>query len=67
MHEINIQKRYLMSRRHIIGIQLLTIDFSRDTEKIITPFCPPNIEKGGRKAKKSPRIKINSGRIRDPV
>jgi hypothetical protein len=46
---------------------LLTVDVQRNTEEMITPFCPPYIKKGRRKAKKFPRIKINSSRIRDPV
>jgi hypothetical protein len=47
---------------------LLTVIFWRDTEKVITPFCPPNIKKGVRKAKKSPGININnSSRVKDPV
>jgi hypothetical protein len=39
----------------------------RDAKKVITPFCPPNIKKRGRKARKSPGIKINNSRVRNPV
>jgi hypothetical protein len=34
---------------------------------MIIPFCPPDIEKRRRKAGKLPGIKINGGRIRNPI
>jgi hypothetical protein len=51
----------------ICRVQHLTINSWRNTEKMITPFCPLDVEKGRSKAGKSPRIKVNGGRIRDLI
>jgi hypothetical protein len=67
MCKLKRKEEYFISRRHKIRIQFLAVDCWRDAKKVITPFCPPNIKKRGRKARKSPRLKINSGRIRNLI
>jgi hypothetical protein len=51
----------------ICGVQLLTTDSSGNIEQAITPFCAPDVKKEGRKARKSPGSKIDSGRIKNPI
>jgi hypothetical protein len=58
---------YLVSRCIICRIQLLAIKFRRHTEKMITPFCPPDIKKRRSEGGKFPEIKINSGRIKNQI
>jgi hypothetical protein len=48
-------------------VQLLTIDSWGNTEEVITPFRQPDVKKGRNEAGKSPRRKINGGRIRNPI
>jgi hypothetical protein len=37
---------------------LLTVDFWKNTEKVITPFCPPNIKTGGEKPRNLQELKL---------
>jgi hypothetical protein len=34
---------------------------------MIIPFCPPNVEKRRRKARESPKVKIDGRRVRNPI
>jgi hypothetical protein len=47
----------------VCRIQLLTINAWGDTEEVIAPFRPPDVKKGWGEAGKSPRGKVNGGRI----
>jgi hypothetical protein len=59
--------KYLISRCHIVRVQLFAINFGGHTEKMIIPFCPPDVEERRIKTRESPRIKINGRRGRDPI
>jgi hypothetical protein len=48
-------------------VQLLTIDSGRNTEEVIKPFCPLDIEEGRSKAAKSPGRKADGGGIRNTI
>jgi hypothetical protein len=51
----------------ICRVHLLTINPWRNTEEMIAPFRPPNIEKRRREARESPRIEIDGGRFRNLI